>query len=216
MKLARPDLFHPGIVLAGDPGDPDDAGLVPALRKRGLHARRLPWDDPDTANADLVILRPGAGGPDRRDEFLRWTTRVRHLLNPPEAVAWNLDERYLRDLEGAGVPTLPGGQPEAALIFVGGKQSHAWPGEPGFESWDAGHAALAAAAQRAGIRARDLLYARADVTGTRLVTLDLVAPSLGWRHLDATARESGQREFALAVESACERLGLGPFSHGRP
>ncbi|EUA32212.1 hypothetical protein I548_0986 [Mycobacterium intracellulare] len=32
---------------AGGPGDdPDDAGLVPALRRRGLHARWLSWDDP--------------------------------------------------------------------------------------------------------------------------------------------------------------------------
>ena len=53
MKLARPDVFHPRIVLAGCPalpeGDGDDAGLVAALRQRGLHARWLSWDDPDTA-----------------------------------------------------------------------------------------------------------------------------------------------------------------------
>ncbi|MGH3561906.1 MAG: hypothetical protein ACRDTN_08940, partial [Mycobacterium sp.] len=41
MKLARPDIFHPRIVLAGDRrlGKGDDAGLVTALRNRGLHAR---------------------------------------------------------------------------------------------------------------------------------------------------------------------------------
>jgi hypothetical protein len=210
MKLARPDVFHPRIVLAG-PGD--DPGLVAALRQRGLHARWLPWDDPETLDADLVILRAAA---DRHDEFLGWIRRVRHLLNPPHAVAWNLDERYLRDLESDGVPTLPHGTAQAALIFLGGKQSYAWPVEPEFESWDLGHAALAAAADRAGVAARDLLYARADVAGDRLVRLDLVAPPLGWRHLDADTRERAQREFALAVESACERLGLGPFSHRRP
>jgi hypothetical protein len=216
MKLARPDIFHPRIVLAGGPGNPDDAGLVPALRKRGLHARWLSWDDPETPSADLVILRAIADGPQRRDEFLGWVRRVRHLLNPPDAVAWNLGERYLRDLQDAGVPTLSGGELEAALIFLGGKQSHAFAGtrpvEPEFESWDLGYAAIGAAAERAGIAARELLYARADVSGPRLVGLDLVAPSLGWRHLDAATRESAQREFALAVESACERLGLGPFS----
>ncbi len=220
MKLARPDIFHPRIVLAGGPrraaGDPDDAGLVPALRTRGLHARWLSWDDPETLRADLVILRAAAGDPGRRDEFLAWIRGVRHLLNPPDAVAWNLDERYLRDLANDGVPTLPGGPAEASLIFLGGKQSHAWPVEPEFESWDLGYAALASAADRAGIGARELLYARADVAGDRLVGLDLVAPSLGWPHLDAATRERAQREFALAVESACERLGLGPFSHGRP
>lgn len=220
MKLARPDIFHPRILLAGHEGDAghrvrdaDDAGLVPALRARGLHARWLSWDDPETLDADLVILRTTA---DRGDEFLGWTRRVRHLLNPPDAIAWNLDERYLRDLEDAGVPTLAGGAAEATLIFLGGEQSHAWPVEPEFEVWDLGYAALAAAADRAGTAASELLYARADVAGERLVRLDLVAPSLGWRHLGAGDRERGQRDFALAVESACERLGLGPFSHRGP
>lgn len=212
MKLARPDVFHPRIVLAGPGGDP---GLVAALRQRGLHARWLPWDDPAALAADLVILRAAPEGPDRRDEFLTWTRRVRHLLNPPGAVAWNLDERYLRDLEDAGVATLPGGTAREALIFLGGRQSHGWPGEPDFESWDAGYAALAAAAERAGVPVGDLLYARLDVNGDRVVGVDLVAPALGWERLDPHTRELAQREFALAVESACERLGLGPFSHGR-
>ena len=44
MKLARPDIPHPRIVLAGSRGG-DDAGLVAALRTRGLHARWLSWDD---------------------------------------------------------------------------------------------------------------------------------------------------------------------------
>ena len=221
MKLARPDVFHPRIVLAGPRGDAgrtaDDAGLARALRRRGLHARWLPWDDPETAGADLVILRAAPGTPDRRDEFLAWARRVRHLLNPPGAVAWNLDERYLRDLENDGVATTgPGATPEAALIFLGGERSHAWPVEAEFELWDVGFAALASAASRAGIAARDLLYARADVAGERIVGLDLVAPSLGWRRLDPAAREVAQRRFALALESACERLGLGPLSHRSP
>lgn len=168
MKLARPDVFHPRIVLAGA-GDragraADDADLVGALRRRGLHARWLSWDDPDAAGADLVILRAAAGTPDRRDEFLAWTRRVRHLLNPPGAVAWNLDERYLRDLEHDGVPTTgPETAPEASLIFVGGERSHAWPVEPEFESWDVGHAALAAAAKRSGVAVGELQIGRAHV-----------------------------------------------------
>jgi hypothetical protein len=216
MKLARPNVFHPRIVLAGSGGDPDDAGLVPALRRRGLHARWLSWDDPETTHADLVILRAAADDPDRRDEFLAWARRVRHLLNPPDAVAWNFDDRYLRDLENDGIPTLPGGTARAALIFLGGEQSHAWPAEPDFESWDLGHAALEAAAGRAGIGVSELLYARADVAGDRLVKLNLVAPPLGWRHVDVATRELAQRRLAVAVGSACERLGLGPFSHGSP
>jgi hypothetical protein len=215
MKLARPDVFHPRIVLAGDGSHPDDAGLVAALRHRGLHARWLAWDDPQTSAADLVVLRSAPAG--RRGEFLAWTRQVPHLLNPPGAVAWNLDERYLRDLAGAGVPTAPGERAEAALIFLGGQRSHAWPVEPDFEAWDLGRAALTAAAAHSGVKPGELLYARADVTSdARLVGLDLVAPELGWGRLDAETRELAQRRFALATESACERLGLGPLSHRRP
>jgi hypothetical protein len=312
VKLARPDVFHPRIVLAGCPalpeGDGDDADLVTALRKRGLHARWLSWDDPAALEADLVILRATWDYIDRLDEFVDWTSRVRHLLNAPSVVAWNTDKRYLADLAEAGVPTvpsrffapgervrLPAGevvvkptvgagsvgalrftdadaarehatvlqdqgrtvlvQPydarveegETALVFLHGEQSHAFtkgpilpppgqkpifdesgtyaeesltPAEPDFELWDIGHAALAAAAAHLGIGVDEFLYARVDVLGgpgdVQVLELELVEPSLGWRQLDATTRGRQQREFALGVETALERLGLGPLSHRRP
>jgi hypothetical protein len=312
MKLARPDVFHPRIVLAGCPalpeGDGDDAELAAALRKRGLHARWLSWDDPAAVDADLVILRATWDYIDRLDEFLAWTTRVPHLLNAPAVVVWNTDKRYLADLAAAGVPTvqsrffspgekvrLPKGevvvkpavgagsvgalrfsdadaarehammlqdqgrtvlvQPydprvedgETALVFLHGQQSHAFtkgpilpppgqrpvfdesgtyaeesltPAEPDFELWDVGHAALAAAAAHLGIGAEEFLYARVDVLGgagdVQLLELELVEPSLGWQQLDSAARSRQQREFALGVEAALERLGLGPLSHRRP
>ena len=111
MKLARPDLFHPRIVLAGcaalPEGDGDDDGLIAALRERGLHARWLAWDDPATSEADLVILRATWDYTDRLDEFLSWTRSVRNLLNAPELVDWNTDKRYLEDLRRLGVPVVP-------------------------------------------------------------------------------------------------------------
>lgn len=230
MKLARPDIRHPRIVLAGSPGDGDDAGLVPALRSRGLHARWMSWDDPDTLHADLVILRAPADYANRLEQFLAWARRVPNLLNAPDVIAWNVDRRYLRDLERAGVPTLGAvrqpGEVDTALVFLGGAQSHAFvpatptPIEADFEIWDLGYGALDAAGGHLGIRAAELLYARVDVTGergdARLVGLDMVAPSLGWQVLDDAARADAQRQFALCVESALERLGLGPFSHRRP
>lgn len=233
MKLARPDIFHPRIVLAVDPrggrhdgADPDsDAGLVAALRHRGLHARQLSWDDPETLVADLVILRTAGGDQARRAEFLDWTTRVRHLLNPPEAVAWNADRRYLADLQCDGVPTLVGESPRevTALVFFGAGRSHAFGAagfDPDFELWDIGRAALRAAAERLSIRIEELLYARVDVAGsaadTRLVSLDLIAPQLGFSELDADEKDRAQRRFAVEVTAALERLGLGPLSQRRP
>lgn len=312
VKLARPDVFHPRIVLAGCPrlvtGDGDDDGLVAALRHRGLHARWLSWDDPQTLRSDLVILRATWDYIERLEEFLAWTRRVPHLLNGPEVVAWNTDKAYLLDLAAAGVPVIeseffaPGqpvhlpagevvvkpavgagsvgarrfadhcaardhaatlqeagstalvqpydprvGQGETALVFLGGRQSHAFtkgpillapgerpafdesgtyaqeslaPADPDFELWDLGHAALGAAAARLGVPVTDFLYARVDVLGDRhdplLLELELVEPSLGWRQLGEPARADAERRFALCVESALQRLGLGPLSHRRP
>ncbi len=273
MKLARPDVFHPRIVLAGSAAPSDDDGLVAALSKRGLHARWMPWDDPEISRAHLVILRDTRDYADRREEFLAWTTSVAHLLNAPGVVAWNSDQKSLLDVAGRGVPTVPsevfapgqrvqvpkgaavGGRqfvdpatatahaekmqqqgrsvlvqqydPDATktvLVFIGGKPSHAFVGtepvEPDFEVWDVGFAALDAAAAETGIAAGELLYARVTTVGgfddPRLLALDLVSPSLGWRVLDDDTRDLQQRQFALAVESALERLGLGPLSHRRP
>jgi hypothetical protein len=312
VKLARPDVRHPHIVFAGCralvEGDGDDAGLVAALRSRGLHARWLSWDDPETERADVVVLRATWDYIDRLDEFLAWTRRVPNLLNAPDVVSWNTDKRYLADLAAAGVPTVPsqffapgerlslhGGevvvkpavgagsvgaqrftdpdaarehastlqdagrtvlvQPydpriadgETAMVFVAGEQSHAFtkgpilpaPGhrpefddsgtyaheslraaEPDFELWDVGHAALAAAGAHLGIAPSEFLYARVDVIGgledPRLLELELVEPSLGWRQIGEADRARQQREFALGVESALDRLGLGPFSHRGP
>lgn len=309
-------MFHPRIVLAGCPalpeGDGDDAGLVAALGKRGLHARWLSWDDPATLKADLVILRATWDYIERLDEFLEWTGRVRNLLNAPRVVRWNTDKRYLADLADAGVPIVPsryfapgttvrlpasaevaevvvkpavgGGsvdalrfsdrddarrhaarlqaagrtvlvQPydarieegETALVFLAGVQSHAFtkapilprrgdaprfdesgtyaeeflrPAEPDFELWDVGHQALAAAAAHLDTVTEELLYARVDIIGgrddPRVLELELIEPSLGWAQLDADTRARQQRAFALGVESALERLGLGPLSHRRP
>ena len=111
MKLARPNVFHPRIVLAScrelDTGDGDDEGLIGALRTRGLHARWMAWDDPATEDADLVIVRAAWDYAERREEFLAWTRRVRNLLNAPPVVEWNSDKHYLLDLAAAGVPVVP-------------------------------------------------------------------------------------------------------------
>jgi hypothetical protein len=136
---------------------------------------------------------------------------------------------------------------ETALVFLSGRQSHAFtkgpilpppgrrpafddsgtyaqesltPADPDFELWDVGHAALAATAAHLEIDPAELLYARVDVIGgpsdPLLLELELVEPSLGWRQLDKTTRALQQREFAVGVESALDRLGLGPLSHRRP
>ena len=52
-----------------------------------------------------------------------------------------------------------------------------------------------------------------ELMGLSLDTeLELIEPSLGWRQLDEPTRDLRERAFAVAVESALERLGLGPLS----
>jgi len=233
MKLARPNVFHPRILLVSGRqlGDGGDSGLVEALRRRGLSARWMPWDDPQTENADLVILAAVSDPADRRKDFLSWTTRVRNLLNPPAVLAWNSDKHYLVDLADAGIPVTTRGATghRTVLIFLGGQQSHAFrrttagrliPAEPDFELWDLGRSALDAACAKAGMSTSELLYARVDLTGSAegpsVRQLDLIEPDLGWQYLDSETRALQQRRFALGVESACERLGLGPLSHRGP
>jgi glutathione synthase/RimK-type ligase-like ATP-grasp enzyme len=312
VKLARPDIFHPRIVFASCPslpdGDGDDAGLIAALRTRGLHARWLSWDDPETRDADLVVLRATWDYADRHEEFLSWTRSVRNLINPPDLVAWNTDKHYLIDLEQLGVPVVPTryfpvgqavsvpagevvvkpavgagsqgaqrfadataalahaaalhaqGRPvlvqpydrriadgETALVFLNGEESHAFtkgpilpppgrapefeetgtfaaeslsPADPDDAVWEVGQQAVAAVTRMFDIDPGDLLYARVDVIGgsddPRLLELELVEPSLGFRQLSAVNRADAERRFALGVELALERLGLGPLSHRRP
>lgn len=107
MKLARPNIAHRKIVLAGCSrlveGDGDDDGLIAALRTRGLHATWMSWDDPRSEEADLVILRATWDYIERLDEFLAWAHRVPNLLNAVPVVEWNTSKTYLQDLEGAGV-----------------------------------------------------------------------------------------------------------------
>ncbi len=94
------------------------------------------------------------------------------------------------------------------------------PADPDFALWDLGYAALDAACARVGVGRDEVLYARVDVIGGPdapvLLELELIEPALGWRQLEPDVRVRQQRRFALAVESACERLGLGPLSHRGP
>lgn len=309
MKLARPEVFHPRIVFAScaalPEGDSDDAGLVAALRARGLHVSWKPWDDPVTLQADLVVLRATWDYSERVEQFVAWTRAVRNLLNPPALVAWNIDKHYLLDLQRDGLPIVPtryygadetvppptgevvvkpavgagsvGAQRfvdpaaalrhagalqsagravlvqpydpriargETALVFLNGEPSHAFTkgpilppagrgpqfeptgtfaaeklgaADPAEEVWEVGHAAIAAVTNRFAIASRDLLYARVDVIGgaddPRLLELELVEPSLGFRQLGAAEKRRAERDYALGVEAALIRLGLGPLSH---
>ncbi len=92
--------------------DPDDAPLVAALERRELDPRPLVWDDPlsDWTAAPVCLIRSTWDYFDHPEEFRAWadtTGSVTDLWNRAETVRWNSDKRYLLDLEGRGVPTVP-------------------------------------------------------------------------------------------------------------
>ena len=89
----------------------DDRLLIPALRQLGVEAKSAVWDGPiDWTRFDQVVLRSCWDYHLRADEFLEWVENLERscvpLQNIPSLVRWNLDKRYLRQLEVAGA-TIP-------------------------------------------------------------------------------------------------------------
>lgn len=92
--------------------DEDEAPALEALRRLGVRVDVLDWDDPDVdwSGYERAVLRSPWDYQYRLDEFLEWmerTSRVTELVNPLELVRWNLDKRYLAELEAAGIAIIP-------------------------------------------------------------------------------------------------------------
>lgn len=92
--------------------DVDFDFLAPAIRRRGAEASAPVWTDPGVEWSDFDLVVPCSTWDYHRrpEEFRSWISRlagVGHLENPPATVEWNLDKRYLRELEDAGVPIIP-------------------------------------------------------------------------------------------------------------
>ncbi len=90
----------------------DDEMLRAALAERGAEAESVVWDGPDPGweGFDLCLVRSTWDYHDKHDEFLAWARRVEAagaLRNPANLIAWNSEKTYLRELERAGVPTVP-------------------------------------------------------------------------------------------------------------
>ncbi len=92
--------------------DEDEDLALAALRRTGVAVDVVDWDDPgvDWSTFDRVALRSTWDYDDRLAEFATWLHRVDQqtaLVNPLPAVLWSTDKRYLRELDGAGVPVTP-------------------------------------------------------------------------------------------------------------
>ncbi|WP_336631075.1 MULTISPECIES: ATP-grasp domain-containing protein [unclassified Microbacterium] len=105
-----------GIVVtdAYAPEDPDHDTplLLEALRARGKQALPVVWhdEDVDLAAFSLLVIRSPWDYPERPADFDAWLTRAQRttrVVNDPAIVRWNLDKRYLAELDAAGIRTVP-------------------------------------------------------------------------------------------------------------
>ncbi|HWF15298.1 MAG TPA: hypothetical protein VG244_03880 [Acidimicrobiales bacterium] len=115
----RPDRPRPRprVAFTAPPQFPnlhDDWPLVgAALDDAGLDAEAVVWSDPavDWSSFDLIVANGAWDNIHHVDEFLAWVdARARSsvpTVNSPATLCWNLDKRYLRALEAAGVATVP-------------------------------------------------------------------------------------------------------------
>jgi hypothetical protein len=92
--------------------DTDAELLVPALEAEGVEVSTPAWTDQsvDWGKHDLVMLSSTWDYHEAPDEFRRWLRSVDGetlLENSPALIEWNLDKRYLRRLDGAGVSIIP-------------------------------------------------------------------------------------------------------------
>jgi glutathione synthase/RimK-type ligase-like ATP-grasp enzyme len=91
--------------------DGDMQITLDALTAVGIDARAVAWDDAsfDWSSADAVIVRSTWDYHRHVDAFLNWVDTVgeqTRLENAPDVLRWNIDKRYLAEIENAGLPVI--------------------------------------------------------------------------------------------------------------
>ena len=97
--------------LADDP-DTDLPRVRPALAELGIEATPEIWHDPavDWGQYDALVIRSPWDYTHRPAAWLAWLdarAATTPLLNCAHTIRWNLDKRYLLDLEAEGVAIVP-------------------------------------------------------------------------------------------------------------
>jgi hypothetical protein len=95
-----------------DVADLDVGRVVPALERAGHAGEVVPWTDESTdwGGFDVVWLSSTWDYHEHLERFRAWlrdVDAVTDVHNPPRIVEWNLDKRYLRELEAHGVSIIP-------------------------------------------------------------------------------------------------------------
>jgi glutathione synthase/RimK-type ligase-like ATP-grasp enzyme len=90
---------------------PDDRSVVPVLAGRGVEVVPVVWTEVLPRSLDGLVLRSTWDYHLRLADFLGWvdgteTARI-PLLNRPSTIRWNVDKKYLLEIEARGVPIVP-------------------------------------------------------------------------------------------------------------
>jgi hypothetical protein len=182
----------------------DGPRLQTAFARLGMAADPVPWGrDTAWARYDGVVIRGAWDYIDDRSGFLQWAADVEartRLANSLEVLRWNTDKRYLRELDAAGIPTVP-------TLWVD-------PGEhPGAIEWDD---FVVKPAVSAGARLSARYHAGADIdehlgaihaSGTTAMIQPYVAD------IDTTG-ETGTYVFGDAVSHAISKGAI--LQHDKP
>jgi O-ureido-D-serine cyclo-ligase len=97
----------------GKPLAPDDGLLLEALRAQGIDAEVVPWEARDYPwwQADLVKIASTWNYHLFWQAYQEWVQHIAagtRLLNPPEAIRWNMEKgKYFHDLQRQGLPLIP-------------------------------------------------------------------------------------------------------------
>jgi glutathione synthase/RimK-type ligase-like ATP-grasp enzyme len=92
---------------------PDDRLLAAALDRAGIRPMPAVWSDASVnwKAFDAVVIRSCWDYHRRHDEFMAWLDHLDadagRVWNPTSVLRWNSDKRYLVELAGRGVATVP-------------------------------------------------------------------------------------------------------------
>ena len=131
---------------------PDDRSVVPVLAERGIEVVPVVWTEPLPGRLDAFVLRSTWDYHLQLPAFLTWVDAIESsgvpLFNRPPTLRWNVDKKYLLEVEARGVPIVTtrhaarGSSVELAALLrdAGWTEAVVKPSVSGgaFETWRAG------------------------------------------------------------------------------
>ena len=90
----------------------EESLIISRLLERGVKCKRVEWDNPqfDWGNCKLALFRTTWDYYEKLPEFLNWLSKTSEkieLINSRETILWNLNKKYLSDLENKGISVVP-------------------------------------------------------------------------------------------------------------